>query len=111
MPLCSYKTSSAASSYTIQAITPIAFPPFLLLAPWQNYCWKNIWSAGFRVPGKVSANNPNGPYFKYFSYMSFFMSKYPELYVNLDLAHPMTNVTFLIPDAHVLSRLHAYFGE
>lgn len=43
--------------------------------------------------------------------MAYFMSKYPKLYVNLDLAHPMTNVTFLIPDSHVLTQLHSYFGE
>ncbi|KFM25471.1 putative serine/threonine-protein kinase kinX [Auxenochlorella protothecoides] len=110
--VASYITCGGTRIYVIeQPITPPDFPNVnaTSVPGLQDYCWKNIWSAGFRVPGKVSANNPNGPYFKYFSYMSFFMSKYPELYVNLDLAHPMTNVTFLIPDAHVLSRLHAYF--
>ncbi|KAL6766593.1 hypothetical protein ACKKBG_A36650 [Auxenochlorella protothecoides x Auxenochlorella symbiontica] len=112
--VASYATCGGTTIHVIrQPIVPPDFPSVnaTSVPGLQDFCWRNIWSAGFQLPGQVSVNNPNGLYFKYFSFMSFFTGKYPGLYVNLDLAQPSTNVTFFIPDAHVLAQLQGAFEE
>ncbi|KAL6767797.1 hypothetical protein ACKKBF_B36655 [Auxenochlorella protothecoides x Auxenochlorella symbiontica] len=112
--VASYATCDGTTVHVIQQpMVPSGIPSVnaTSVPGLENYCWKNIWSAGFQVPGQVTVNNLNGPYFQYFAFQSFMTGRFPKLYLNRDLAQPTTNVTFLVPDADILSQILAAFEE